>query len=212
MRGERNRKAMKVSIHASRGGRDVGSAGSTEPNGRFNPRVPWGTRPALSMLESSIGEFQSTRPVGDATAGAPTTRAEDPEFQSTRPVGDATAREKIQSYLGAFQSTRPVGDATRITRCKWPWLTCFNPRVPWGTRLPTATCGMSRPKGFQSTRPVGDATREIEEYLGLTRSFNPRVPWGTRQVSTEEAQEVMGVSIHASRGGRDYCAASIFPR
>jgi len=81
---------MRVSIHASRGGRDT------------NPSSP----------ASKIGLFQSTRPVGDATADPPKKEISAVKFQSTRPVGDATE-------VFGEQATEDGG---------------FNPRVPWGTR------------------------------------------------------------------------------
>ncbi len=100
-----------ISIHASRGGRDSLPAGRTPRTRYFNPRVPWGTRLFPIDLRKSIYTFQSTRPVGDATA----------------------ARLDYSIRI-SFQSTRPVGDATEI-KIKWRKNYCyFNPRVPWGTR------------------------------------------------------------------------------
>ncbi len=59
---------LEVSIHASREGRDTGT---------FD-------------RDRRRGEFQSTRPVKDATSRVPPTLAIVNTFQSTRPVKDAT--------------------------------------------------------------------------------------------------------------------------
>ena len=79
-----------------------------------------------------------------------------------------------------FQSTCSVWDATRpAARWRWAWAG-FNPRAPYGARLPS-TVSFRVPPVFQSTRPV----------RGRDLSARP-VP--VRHV----------VSIHAPRAGRDF--------
>ena len=68
------------------------------------------------MIEESFADrqFQSTRPVGDATARWSAAEP-DLKFQSTRPVGDATVLSTDPELRPlVFQSTRPVGDATAL--------------------------------------------------------------------------------------------------
>ena len=56
------------SIHAPRMGCDEGLAESHQKRQSFNPRTPYGMRPALKTTEVTVTLFQSTHPVWDATA------------------------------------------------------------------------------------------------------------------------------------------------
>jgi len=57
-----------VSIHAPRGGSDGSNSNLSKPiHSSFNPRSPWGERPAALVEMVSILRFQSTLPVGGAT-------------------------------------------------------------------------------------------------------------------------------------------------
>ena len=100
-----------VSIRASRVGRDPSPSASVAALPSFNPRVPCGTRRCDNFRERSLLVFQSARPVWDATC------RQTPSLPATE-----------------FQSARPVWDATTLVRFRHPQLTCFNPRVPCGTR------------------------------------------------------------------------------
>ena len=145
-----------ISIHAPRGGSD-------------NPDTVWG---------NPYREFQSTLPVGGATTigvVAPATAG----FQSTLPVGGATdgMSECPLCYIISIHAPRGGSD----------WCCCpcttptqdFNPRSPWGERLPHRCTGGEH-KQFQSTLPVGGAT-----------------PTG------EDPDKISTISIHAPRGGSD---------
>ena len=104
-----------------------------------------------------------------------------------------------------FQSTLPVGEATAAGFSSTPFLRHFNPRFPWGKRLPArrrrttrtnisihASRGGSdawaisrgrRCLKFQSTLPVGEATfSPCGKPFGVL-DFNPRFPWGKRRGS-----------------------------
>ena len=62
----------------------------------FNPRSPWGERPnVVKAVIKSMG-FQSTLPVGGATA-AQELSAIETLFQSTLPVGGATGGQGCAS-------------------------------------------------------------------------------------------------------------------
>jgi len=168
----------------------------------FNPRVPWGTRRRNQLRSPQTQGFNPRVPWGTRQPWQ-IAQATPDLFQSTRPVGDATAAYRPASAMFClFQSTRPVGDATKVICISQLVPTSFNPRVPWGTRLKllrrAANAGLvsihaSRggrdslshlaqvaDRLFQSTRPVGDATR-----------------------ASITVQDLFLVSIHASRGGRD---------
>jgi len=174
-----------------------------------------------------ISLFQSTRPVGDATSLAD--RGQDfrgVSIHASRGGRDLTGHDmptiprtvSIHASRGGRDAQRrDAGDGIVVVsihasrggrdfdaKPKIPRLaTCFNPRVPWGTRR-RLMGAVSRFTGlFQSTRPVGDAT--ISRISGRTGywSFNPRVPWGTRRKIPGHEARKLNVSIHASRGGRD---------
>ncbi len=104
---------LDVSIHASRGGRDIAHFAGKESIMGFNPRVPRGTRLRLALKALARLGFNPRVPRGTRLA---------PRAQGTGASG--------------FQSTRPAGDATwPITRITSP-NNSFNPRVPRGTRRP----------------------------------------------------------------------------
>ena len=170
--------AIEVSIHAPRGGRDLGLSTFASRVFCFNPRAPWGARLFNPYTNTCVALFQSTRPVGGAT---PATYPGDGFywFQSTRPVGGATTINQLLRRSNWFQSTRPVGGATRRSERTVQRTIGFNPRAPWGARrqqLPHKTLQIP----FQSTRPVGGATD-----------------------TTDDLPVDLTVSIHAPRGGRD---------
>jgi len=104
---------FEVSIHASRGGRDTGARAAVSDNICFNPRVPWGTRPRRSPAVMLRGKFQSTRPVGDATAVEVIPAIGATSFNPRVPWGTRLPSVSPMARRLAFQSTRPVGDATQ---------------------------------------------------------------------------------------------------
>ena len=57
-----------VSIHAPRGGSDHSGNQPKLPGNRFNPRSPWGERLFVPNRLTWVHWFQSTLPVGGATA------------------------------------------------------------------------------------------------------------------------------------------------
>ncbi len=78
----------------------------------------------------------------------------------------------------AFQSTLPVGGAT-CGQVSIPFSFDFNPRSPWGERLELVHTNVLL-IAFQSTLPVGGAT----SWSVILRA-------------------ILGISIHAPRGGSD---------
>ena len=143
----------------------------------FNPRAPYGARRSSRHRPASRWRFQSTRPLRGATSGwwtaaekaqnfnprAPygarhclTIRCSAPaEFQSTRPLRGATGAVGLTTP--EFQSTRPLRGATAVRVPYLPGWQNFNPRAPYGARLPCIDLILS-PVGFQSTRPLRGAT------------------------------------------------------
>ena len=78
----------------------------------------------------------------------------------------------------------------------------FNPRPPWGGRLP---CADPRPANllFQSTPSVGRATSPIPAIKQQSYNFNPRPPWGGRPSPAAVRYSSVSISIHALRGEGD---------
>ena len=125
---------LPISIHAPRGGSDSVNVVIFDGHLDFNPRSPWGERHQYFDSQKRTFGFQSTLPVGGATANRALMESP-PIFQSTLPVGGATLLFRfVVNLLAVFQSTLPVGGATRRRR----WSSCpahdFNPRSPWGER------------------------------------------------------------------------------
>ena len=144
-----------ISIHASRGGSDVGDFFSKcspvdfnprFPRGKrhgqgtsmiqdinFNPRFPRGKRPPPLLQALRISYFNPRFPRGKRqTHGAYISTLQ--SFQSTLPAGEATYSSGLQHSCPLFQSTLPAGEATHPPRaCR----SCY---------------------AFQSTLPAGEAT------------------------------------------------------
>ena len=73
-----------------------------------------------------------------------------------------------------------------------------------GATGPEREC-MVRGQRFQSTLPVGGATSGLAgKHDGRDRDFNPRSPWGERLLLNLDLINLVGISIHAPRGGSDY--------
>ena len=148
---------LQISIHAPRGGSDQAAHVVGRVDKNFNPRSPWGERQDWPGTKRKSRKFQSTLPVGGATAGNKIPKRIN-GFQSTLPVGGATRQQtKHCQYHDRFQSTLPVGGATRphltgthvgrisihaprggsdaVSAQALPVILHFNPRSPWGERL-----------------------------------------------------------------------------
>ena len=171
-------RAMSVSIHAPRVGRDCRHVLRHLRRNCFNPRAPCGARPTRKGRLYGRKWFQSTRPVWGATDGrdadiygangfnprAPCgarpklmdLTSDAKKFQSTRPVWGATVILSINRHLTSFQSTRPVWGATEIVE------------LARGERIVSIHAPrVGRDRSARARRPMH------------TR-FNPRAPCGAR--------------------------------
>ncbi len=193
---------LAISIHAPRGGCDLLNGDITLGARNFNPRTPWGVRPyqdaptfqhaqisihaprggcdfPFACLNCSMKIFQSTHPVGGATAYFGQGRRGAGDFNPRTPWGVRRVRSRPACVVSTFQSTHPVGGATwslSIRRCVANY---FNPRTPWGVRRPTRAAPPRQ------------------------RYFNPRTPWGVRPARERMGVDGEYISIHAPRGGCD---------
>ena len=121
-----------ISIHASHAGRDPRKTQRAWTYINFNPRVPCGTRLALTVVNHLTDYFNPRVPCGTRLY-LKRGNIMGEEFQSTRPMRDATlARSRGQHKEAYFNPRVPCG--TRRF-CKAVQVQhYFNPRVPCGTR------------------------------------------------------------------------------
>ena len=125
---------MTISIHAPRGGSDIKACRQELAEENFNPRSPWGER--LPGISTSLRNLI---------------------FQSTLPVGGATAPECGKFSWRLISIHAPRGGSDRILNSSKFALNNFNPRSPWGERRHNYG-GFPLTCKFQSTLPVGGAT------------------------------------------------------
>ena len=170
----------------------------------FNPRSPWGERPGRHGTDADHRTISIHAPRGGSDGFWGFLEARRKKFQSTLPVGGATAVSGTFGQLMIISIHAPRGGSDKAygmdastayqisihaprggsdsepERVVAP-IDYFNPRSPWGERLSRNT-GSIAGREFQSTLPVGGATSTPQ----LLK------PW-------------FMISIHAPRGGSDYC-------
>ena len=167
-----------ISIHASRGGSDIRRYSIWKLYDYFNPRFPWGKRPNTAPPCGSMETFQSTLPVGEATAALFHKYAgRTISIHASRGGSDVIPSLMLLRTL-VFQSTLPVGEATNDN----------------------STRGSS--KAFQSTLPVGEATLFARLQLSA-RGISIHASRGGSDQWNVHIKNSNRISIHASRGGSD---------
>ena len=114
---------ISISIHAPRGGSDYRQVAAQRRRRDFNPRSPWGERQDKPPNYRRADIFQSTLPVGGATAPAHNLCGAKLKFQSTLPVGGATVLRDNGIEVAEY----------------------FNPRSPWGERRHAQVSGHRLP-------------------------------------------------------------------
>ena len=124
----------RISIHAPRTGSDPRVYPPPLPRRYFNPRSPYGERPAICRRFSTGASFQSTLPVRGATA-LQTVPVTVPGISIHAPRTGSDKAMQFNSAEAEFQSTLPVRGATCAASppCRRSWH--FNPRSPYGERL-----------------------------------------------------------------------------
>ncbi len=144
----------------------------------FNPRSPWGER-----LVDFVKFIRHRR------------------FQSTLPVGGATAARVAEFHRQTVSIHAPRGGSDEQTFLAARIRPRFNPRSPWGER-PTDAASVAAYGEFQSTLPVGGATtmRTKTDYVIEVSIHAPR---GGSDYAEIGADTTKLVSIHAPRGGSD---------
>ena len=151
----------------------------TQPTLHFNPRSPWGERPHVtSRSRATVTYFNPRSPWGERrpwSAGYQTARHFNPRspwgerryflffsfggsiFQSSLPVGGATKTKAVDILGERISILAPRGGSDAIPQLMPVLFKHFNPRSPWGERLPSASITLTT---------IAD--------------FNPRSPWGER--------------------------------
>ena len=84
---------VKISIHAPRGGSDVGVYIHLVHQRDFNPRSPWGERLLCQCWHQTSSGFQSTLPVGGATGKVSLVLCDDEDFNPRSPWGERRRRQ-----------------------------------------------------------------------------------------------------------------------
>ena len=125
-----------ISIHAPRGGSDIGISHEHGDCRDFNPRSPWGERPEKAQANLAAARISIHAPRGGSDA----------EFHLRY---FAARRISIHAPRGGSDLVSSV--ITSATGRN------FNPRSPWGERLPLLVL-LPVKLIFQSTLPVGGAT------------------------------------------------------
>ena len=172
-------RAMSVSIHAPRVGRDCRHVLRHLRRNCFNPRAPCGARPTRKGRLYGRKWFQSTRPVWGATDGRDADIYGANGFNPRAPCGARPKLMDLTSDAKKFQSTRPVWGATEYTDHTFCFVCEFQSTRPvWGATnvaIRALIDGM-----FQSTRPVWGATETDAHRDPEPWCFNPRAPCGAR--------------------------------
>ena len=153
------------------------------PASHFNPRSPRGER-QLEPVKDDIKDL----------------------FQSTLPAGGATIhRQMVHTWYLKFQSTLPAGGATLSLTIRFPLASSFQSTLPAGGATSKAQQRATAKYIFQSTLPAGGATTAGIYPVSVDADFNPRSPRGERHKPVTHLETVCEISIHAPRGGSDYC-------
>ena len=140
----------------------------------FNPRAPCGARPGGMLTSSTVGIFQSTRPMRGAT-------------QSWQLCCLAGSNFNPRAPCGARRAPTSRRSSRRLN---------FNPRAPCGARH-TGIAGFDAESIFQSTRPMRGATSSLYQQDWWREYFNPRAPCGARLFSNDKA--IMGFAFQSTR-------------
>ena len=100
-----------ISIHAPRGGSDYKWLETPFPCHNFNPRSPWGERPAWDGLVSWFDDFNPRSPWGERRLGRRLGQRRG-DFNPRSPWGERLPFPAYNFAVQQFQSTLPVGGAT----------------------------------------------------------------------------------------------------
>ena len=154
----------------------------------FNPRAPYGARPATTS---------SVIPVSAISTHVPRT-------------GHDAAKAEKQQAAAEFQPTCPVRGTTPGSRRPRADRGYFNPRAPYGARQ-LHVVHEDGVKSISTHVPRTGHDRRTGRTSTISQNFNPRAPYGARPHPHEGDRRERGISTHVPRTGHDRCAASSHP-
>ena len=167
----------------------------------FNPRIPYGMRPAVvPAFYPKEPHFNPRIPYGMRHLEFLTNELAK-LFQSTHPLRDATVLIILSLLLFLFQSTHPLRDATIYSTQRSSSCCYFNPRIPYGMRQ------IFRPLGswivrFQSTHPLRDATAR-KNAENCVDAISIHASLTGCDLTARRSYRFIQISIHASLTGCD---------
>ena len=214
----------RISIHALRGEGDDNRDKDRERRQNFNPRPPWGGRQCRQCdnRDKDRISIHALRGEGDEKDTA-YKNISNISIHALRGEGDMTGRvnEPTAIYI-SIHALRGEGDYT--TYINYEKGKHFNPRPPWGGRLPKTSHSHSCAP-FQSTPSVGRATAisqvclstcaisihalrgegDVEAFLNAptTRKFQSTPSVGRATTRSRKTSKIKKISIHALRGEGD---------
>ena len=170
-----------ISIHAPRGGSDGLLTGGPDEDEEFQSTLPVGGATAYGKTKQVARcGFQSTLPVGGATLTTAIRGAAFGEFQSTLPVGGATCAGLLGADLDVISIHAPRGGSDLFSVLFLTSVKTISIHAPrGGSDKGIGTERQSR-RNFNPRSPWGERLRLHRRQLGLIGYFNPRSPWGER--------------------------------
>ena len=177
--------ASVISIHALREESDLILVYSTFSPGYFNPRSPWGERPALPVVFAAMTYFNPRSPWGERPVHYTNKQSQNRKnFNPRSPWGErlALALSPIVQKVISIHALREESDKTCCNKLILRGY--FNPRSPWGERRPLIRCI------WAYLHISIHALREESDWIAFNIVcsiiyFNPRSPWGERLVGNK---------------------------
>ena len=167
-----------ISIHAPLTGSDETRYMADGNTSDFNPRSPYGERPADCVPAVSASTISIHAPLTGSDPRHSQPRYNIHQFQSTLPLRGATTDHLFDTILTDISIHAPLTGSDFGVETLERLRSHFNPRSPYGERLAVPP-PHTRRCGFQSTLPLRGATL-FRNPEGLVENFNPRSPYGER--------------------------------
>ena len=172
----------------------------------FNPRPPWGGR-LIAPAQLKLDVYFNPRPPWGGRPPQEPHSYTTPLFQSTPSVGRATLVCYVVSIISCvFQSTPSVGRATDIISASFSQRRHFNPRPPWGGRLPPLPVCRRAVRHFNPRPPWGGRRGTARDYA-LADLFQSTPSVGRATIFLLALFQILSISIHALRGEGDFANA-----
>ena len=168
-----------ISIHAPRGGSDRAEPDYLETLENFNPRSPWGERPSMASGDGAYCLFQSTLPVGGATATAGAAISTNEDFNPRSPWGERRRIFNTGTPWHKISIHAPRGGSDPLVMAPLKNFTKISIHAPRGGSdwISTVPCGKCR---ISIHAPRGGSDDKCPGNGNSANDFNPRSPWGER--------------------------------